>query len=139
LATERILAVDVGGKRFGLAQSDPLRLFATPIGTFDQNGVLDRISDLRKTSLVTTLVVGWPLNMDGREGEATARADAFIRTCGRRFPDLACVRVDERLTSVLAQRTILESGVSRSRRQEKGLVDTLAAAHLLQSYLDSNR
>ena len=139
MATERILAVDVGGKRYGLAQSDPFQLFATPVGTFDENGVIDRITDIRKSDHVSTLVVGWPLNMDGREGEATARADAFIRTCNGRFPDLLCVRVDERLTSVMAQRTILESGVNSKRRQDKGLVDTVAAAHLLQSYLDTKR
>lgn len=139
MATERILAVDVGGKRYGLAQSDPMRIFASPVGTFDEKGVFDRIRDIRLASAVTTLVVGWPVNMDGTEGEATARADAFIRRCGALFPDLTCVRVDERLTSVMAQRSIRESGVNRKRRQEKGLVDTVAAAHLLQSYLDSRR
>lgn len=139
MATERILAVDVGGKRYGLAQSDPLRLFASAVGTFDEAGVLAKIADIRSASSVSTLVVGWPVKMDGSEGEATANADAFIRRCQKRFPDLTCVRVDERLTTVMARRTILDSGVNRKRRQEKGLVDAVAAAHLLQSYLDQPR
>lgn len=136
---ERILAVDVGEVRFGLAQSDPMGIFASPVGTFDQAALLDRIAQISAQSTVKTVVVGWPMTMKGNEGEATRRSERFIQTLTTRFPTLSAVPFDERLTSVMAQRTILDSGVSKKRRQEKGLVDAVAATHLLQLYLDQRR
>jgi len=136
---ERILAVDVGEVRFGLAQSDPMGIFASPVGTFDQAALLDRIAQICTQSTVKTVVVGWPMTMRGHEGEATRRSERFIQTLTARFPSLSAVPFDERLTSVMAQRTILDSGVSKKRRQEKGLVDAVAATHLLQLYLDQRR
>lgn len=136
---ERILAVDVGEVRHGLAQSDPMGIFASPVGSFDLNGLLDRIAQIVSQSTVTTVVVGWPMTMKGNEGEATRRSERFIQTLTTRFPSLNAVPFDERLTSVMAQRTILDSGVSKKRRQEKGLVDAVAATHLLQLYLDQRR
>jgi putative holliday junction resolvase len=136
---ERILAVDVGEVRYGLAQSDPMGIFASPVGTFDQAGVLDRIAQISAQSTVKTIVVGWPMTMRGNEGEATRRSERFIQLLNSRFPTLDAVPFDERLTSVMAQRTILDSGVSKKRRQEKGLVDAVAATHLLQLYLDQRR
>lgn len=136
---ERILAVDVGEVRYGLAQSDPLGIFASSVGTFDQAGVLNRIGQICSESVVRTVVVGWPMTMRGREGDATRRSERFIQALNTRFPTLQAVPFDERLTSVMAQRTILDSGVSKKRRQEKGLVDAVAATHLLQLYLDQRR
>lgn len=133
------MAVDVGEVRFGLAQSDPMGIFASPVGTFDQAALLDRIAQICTQSTVKTVVVGWPMTMRGHEGEATRRSERFIQTLTARFPSLSAVPFDERLTSVMAQRTILDSGVSKKRRQEKGLVDAVAATHLLQLYLDQRR
>lgn len=131
--------MDVGEVRYGLAQSDPMGIFASPVGTFDQAGVLDRIAQISAQSTVKTIVVGWPMTMRGNEGEATRRSERFIQLLNSRFPTLDAVPFDERLTSVMAQRTILDSGVSKKRRQEKGLVDAVAATHLLQLYLDQRR
>lgn len=139
MGLERILAVDVGEVRYGLSQSDPMGIFASPVGTFDQAGVLDRIAQISAQSTVKTIVVGWPMTMRGNEGEATRRSKRFITLLNNRFPTLDAVPFDERLTSVMAQRTILDSGVSKKRRQEKGLVDAVAATHLLQLYLDQRR
>lgn len=136
---ERILAVDVGDVRCGLAQSDPLGVFASPIGSFDPVSTLDRIADIRQRDTVRTVVVGWPVSLGGHEGEATRRSERFIARLIARFPDIQAIPLDERLTSIMAQRTILDSGVSKKRRQEKGLVDAVAATHLLQSYLDQRR
>lgn len=111
-------------------------IFATAVGTFDVPGVLDRIALIRSQWTVNTVVVGWPITMRGNEGEATRRSERFIQLLNSRFPDIRAIPFDERLTSVMAQRTILESGVSKKRRQEKGLVDGVAATHLLQLYLD---
>ena len=139
MAFERILAVDVGEIRYGLAQSDPMGVFASPVGTFDLNSLLDRIETIQGQSTLRTVVVGWPVTMKGAEGEATRRSERFIQTLAKRFPSLSAVPFDERLTTVMAQRTILDSGVSKKRRQEKGLVDAVAATHLLQLYLDQRR
>ena len=114
-------------------------IFASPVGTFDQAALLDRIAQICTQSTVKTVVVGWPMTMRGHEGEATRRSERFIQTLTARFPSLSAVPFDERLTSVMAQRTILDSGVSKKRRQEKGLVDAVAATHLLQLYLDQRR
>ena len=114
-------------------------IFASPVGTFDQAALLDRIAQICTQSAVKTVVVGWPMTMRGHEGEATRRSERFIQTLTARFPTLSAVPFDERLTSVMAQRTILDSGVSKKRRQEKGLVDAVAATHLLQLYLDQRR
>lgn len=114
-------------------------IFASPVGTFDQAGLLDQIAQISAQSTVKTVVVGWPMTMLGNEGEATRRSERFILTLTTRFPTLSAVPFDERLTSVMAQRTILDSGVSKKRRQEKGLVDAVAATHLLQLYLNQRR
>lgn len=131
--------MDVGEVRYGLAQSDPMGLFASPLGTYDEAGVLDQIATIAQSASIKAVIVGWPLTMKGQEGEATRRTERFMARCQTRFPDMKLVPFDERLTSVMAQRTILESGVSKKRRQEKGLVDAVAATHLLQLFLDSNR
>jgi len=139
LAFERYLSVDVGEVRYGLAQSDPMGCFSSPVGTYNEAGVLDQIATIAQSASIKAVIVGWPLTMKGQEGEATRRVERFMERCQKRFPDVKLVPFDERLTSVMAQRTILQSGVSKKRRQEKGLVDAVAATHLLQLFLDSNR
>ena len=134
----RILAVDVGQKRYGLAQSDPTRTIASPVGTFHLDDLLAKLREIMAREAIETMVVGWPLNMDSAESEATERVRAFITTVERRFPGLVVVKFDERFTSVMAQRAILESGVGKKKRQEKGLVDTVAAVILLQEYLQKD-
>ncbi len=132
----RTLGIDVGEKRTGLAQSDPTGTFATTVGTFDEAGLFARIEDIRRSTEIRMVVVGWPISLKGEEGEATRRVEAFLARFGKRFPELPVVKWDERFTSVMAQQTILASGVGRKKRQDKARVDTVAAAHLLQSYLD---
>lgn len=129
------MAVDVGQKRYGLAQSDPTRTIASAVGTFHLEDLLAKLLEITARESVQTLVVGWPLNMDSAESEATDRVKAFITTIERRFPTLTIVKFDERFTSVMAQRTIRESGVGMMKRREKGLVDSVAVVILLQEYL----
>jgi putative holliday junction resolvase len=132
------LAVDVGQKRYGLAQSDPTRTIASAVGTFHLEDLLAKLREITAREPIETLVVGWPLNMDSAESEATDRVKAFITTVERRFPDLTIVKFDERFTSVMAQRTIRESGVGKMKRREKGLVDSVAVVILLQEYLQKD-
>ena len=134
----RILAVDVGQKRYGLAQSDPTRTIASAVGTFHLDDLLAKLREITSREVIDTVVVGWPLNMNSAESEATERVQAFITTVERRFPAVQVVKFDERFTSVMAQRTIRESGVGKKRRQEKGLVDSVAAVILLQEYLQKD-
>ncbi len=133
----RILAVDVGQKRYGLAQSDPTQTIASAVGTFHLDDLLAKLREITAREPIETLVVGWPLNMDSAESEATDRVKAFITTVERRFPELTIVKFDERFTSVMAQRTIRESGVGKMKRREKGLVDSVAVVILLQEYLQN--
>jgi putative Holliday junction resolvase len=134
----RVLAVDVGQKRYGLAQSDPTQTIASAIGTFHLEDLLAKLREITAREPIETLVVGWPLNMDSAESEATDRVKAFITTVERRFPTLKIVKYDERFTSVMAQRTIRESGVGKMKRREKGLVDSVAVVILLQEYLQKD-
>lgn len=134
----RILAVDVGQKRYGLAQSDPTRTIASPVGTYHLEDLLGKLREIVAKETIEILVVGWPLNMDSAESEATERVQAFITTVERRFPAVNVVKFDERFTSVMAQRSIREAGLSKKKRQDKGLVDTVAAVILLQEYLQKD-
>jgi putative Holliday junction resolvase len=132
----RILAVDVGQKRYGMAQSDPTQTIASPVGSFHLEELLVRLREITEREPIETLLVGWPLNLKGEESEATDRVKAFITTVRRRFPSLNIVTFDERFTSTLALRSIRASGLTKTKRREKGLVDRVAAVILLQEYLD---
>jgi putative holliday junction resolvase len=132
----RILAVDVGQKRYGLAQSDPTQTIASPVGTFHLEALLDKLKEITGREAIQQLVVGWPLNMNSQESEATDRVKVFITTVQRRFPGLEIIKMDERFTSTMAQRAIRESGLPKNKRQDKGLVDTVAAVIILQEYLN---
>lgn len=130
--------MDVGQKRYGLAQSDPTRTIASPVGTYHLEDLLGKLREIVARETIEILVVGWPLNMDSAESEATERVQAFITTVERRFPAIKVVKFDERFTSVMAQRSIREAGLTKKKRQEKGLVDTVAAVILLQEYLQKD-
>lgn len=130
--------MDVGQKRYGLAQSDPTRTIASPVGTYHLEDLLGKLREIVARETIEILVVGWPLNMDSAESEATERVQAFITTVERRFPAVKVVKFDERFTSVMAQRSIREAGLTKKKRQEKGLVDTVAAVILLQEYLQKD-
>lgn len=132
----RILAVDVGQKRYGLAQSDPTQTIASPVGTYHLEALLDKLNEITSREAIQQLVVGWPLNMDSQESEATDRVKVFITTVQRRFPGLEIIKMDERFTSTMAQRAIRESGLPKNKRHDKGLVDTVAAVIILQEYLN---
>lgn len=130
--------MDVGQKRYGLAQSDPTRTIASPVGTYHLEDLLGKLREIVARETIEILVVGWPLNMDSAESDATERVQAFITTVERRFPAVQVVKFDERFTSVMAQRSIREAGLSKKKRQDKGLVDTVAAVILLQEYLQKD-
>ena len=140
MTTGKILALDVGERRVGLAISDPTGLLASPFG-FVERGP-DDISDIARIAEdneVVEIVVGLPITMSGESGAQAGRVRAFIRDL-RRVTDIPITTLDERLSTVQAERMLRDSGRSaRSRSRERGRVDAAAAAVILQARLDSRR
>lgn len=132
----RYLGIDVGSKRIGLARTDLLRTIASPIGTFRRPEVFEEIARLVEHERVQKFVVGWPLTPKGLEGEATKMVDKFIKELARRFPEVSVVKVDERYTSKQAVQAMVDAGVPKMKRRERGRIDKAAAAIILQNYLD---
>ena len=133
----RIIGIDVGSKKTGLARTDLLRTSANPIGTYDSHQVFDELEQLiyNENEKVIKLVVGWPLTPDGKEGAATKRVEKFITKLRRRFPNIEIEKMDERYTSKEAVQAMIEAGVPKMKRREKERIDQAAAAIILQKYL----
>ncbi|MGD9901407.1 MAG: Holliday junction resolvase RuvX [Spirochaetales bacterium] len=134
----RVMALDFGDVRIGIAMSDELKILATGLETYlrkDLESDINYLSELINKNRVETVVMGLPLNMDGSEGkrvEVTKQfADELLKHITAKI-----VYVDERLTSLEAQDLIIESVRSKKKRQQKGLVDKMAATIILQNYLD---
>jgi len=133
----RILALDPGSKRVGVAVSDELKMIATPLEfilaePFD--ALLARLKEIIREKEVELILIGMPRNMDGSYGPAALKSQEFVAVLKTKFP-VPIKTWDERLTTAMAQRFLIEGGVRRKDRKEK--VDKTAAAILLQSYLDS--
>ncbi|RFM23803.1 MAG: Holliday junction resolvase RuvX [Candidatus Thermochlorobacter aerophilum] len=136
---KRILAIDYGTKRIGLAKSDPLHLFAEPIGTFSEPLLYTQIQSLLEQDGIEKILVGYPTSKDGSPNRMTAVVDSFIERLQQRFPALPVERVPEFGSSKQAMRLLIENGVSRKARQTKGRLDRAVASLLLQAYLEQHR
>lgn len=134
---ERIMALDVGGRRTGVAVGDELGILATPVG-YVERGPRDRTEFRRLVQRwgITRLLVGLPTSMSGREGPQAADVRAYAEAVAADL-ELPVAYWDERLTTAMAERALIESGARRERRKER--VDAVAAAMILQSYLDAGR
>ncbi len=133
----RILGIDYGEKRVGLAVSDPLNIIAQPLITLireDSVGWWHQLEAVIVEQEIVTIVVGYPLTMKGTKSAQTEKVDRFILDLGERMT-IPIDRYDERLTSVAAQRALIQQGIKASRNKEA--VDYTAAALILQDYLDS--
>src|SRR5262245_13115992 len=138
-ATGRVMALDYGDRRIGVALSDPLRVTAQPLLTLERRSRaddFDRLARLVRDHGVSQLVVGLPLGMDGSRGARVRVTEIFMRRL-RRAAGVPVESWDERLTTVQAERALLEADVSRRRR--RGVIDQVAAVILLQSWLDARR
>lgn len=136
----RILGIDLGQVRIGLALSDPLHLTAQPLESYRRVGPrkdLQYLARLIEENDVSEVVVGLPRLLSGEEGEAAATCREFAEALGRRLPRLRVELWDERLTTVEAERTMIAGGVRRRRRRER--VDAVAATLILQGFLDARR
>ena len=133
------MAIDYGTKRTGLAVSDPLRIIAGALETVDTASLERYIADYCAANEVDTIVLGKPSQMNGTPSETMRFIEPLARRLRDRFPDKEVVLYDERFTSVIAQRTIRESGLGRMARRDKALVDKVAATVILQSYMESRK
>lgn len=133
---ERTVGIDYGRARVGVALSDPLGIFASPLETVQSANIIKYLQTLALSERPVCFVVGYPVNLDGRPSEAQADVDVFLRQLARAFPDVPVVLEDERFTSVLAHRAMIEGGMKKSERRKKESVDKISAAIILQGYLD---
>lgn len=132
----RILGIDFGTKRIGVAITDPLRIFASPLTTVKANEFEEFIAEFLKTEKVDEFVIGLPLQMNNKPGTSVLNLDRFVKKLKKLFPEIPVHLVDERLTSGIALKTIRSGGVKKKDRQDKSLVDKISAAIILQSFLD---
>ncbi|MCQ2368961.1 MAG: Holliday junction resolvase RuvX [Paludibacteraceae bacterium] len=133
----RILAVDYGKKRVGLAVTDPARIIAGGLTTVDTPNVLDYICNYVATNDVECIVVGLPKQVNGKPSESMNYINPFVGNLKKRLPDMQVVFYDERFTSVLAHKTMIDAGLKKKDRADKALVDKISATIILQDYLNS--
>lgn len=133
----RIVGVDVGTKRVGIAVADPLSMFAQVEGSYAPTEALSVLREIEERDGIETVVVGWPLTEAGEEGEATEMAQAYIDRIKDTLGSVSVVRRDERYTSEMAKNLLRRAGVQQPGRDDKGRVDAAAAAVILQDYLDT--
>ncbi len=133
---DRIIGIDYGRRRTGLAASDPLGIFASALDTVDSTKLIDYLKNYAEKERIVHFVVGYPVNMDGTPSEAQADVDGFLKVLGKAFPDIPVTLEDERFTSVLAHRAMIDGGMKYKDRRDKASVDKIAAAIILQGYLD---
>lgn len=138
-AVARILAIDYGTKRVGLAVSDPLQIIASGLDTVSRDAVFDFLKKYIAEEEVETMVIGMPMHLDGRPAQIAAQVEDFIKTFKKLFPAIEVVTQDERFTSEDAKKVILQSGAKKKKRRDKALVDKVAAVLILQDYMESRR
>ena len=131
----RVLAVDFGKKRTGLAVTDPLRIIASPLITLDSIKAFDWIMHYASTESVDCVIVGLPLALDGTKTDATDAAHHFIRRLRNALPSIPVEAVDEQYTSKMAEQALREMGLKKKDREKKENLDQLAAVFILRRYL----
>jgi len=133
----RILAIDFGAKRTGIAVTDELQLIASGLTTVPTEELLDFLKEYLTNENVEALVIGEPKQMNNLPSESEEAINHFIATLNKELPDLKVIRFDERFTSKMAVRTMVDSGLKKSKRRNKSLLDEISATIILQSYLSS--
>ena len=133
---DRIIGIDYGRKRVGVAVSDPLGIFASALDTIHSAKIIDYLKNYTEKENVVLFVVGYPMNMDNRPSEAAKDVDAFLKLLKKNCPDIPVETEDERFTSVLAHRAMIDGGMKLKDRKDKASVDRISAAIILQTYLD---
>ena len=135
----RVLAIDFGRKRTGLAVTDMLRITANPLITIPTYTLETWLKDYFSKEQVDEVVIGHPYQMNGEDSESMQYIQPFINRFRKVFPDMPLKEYDERFTSVIAHRAMISGGMKKSQRQDKAVVDKIAACIILEGYLDSIR
>jgi putative holliday junction resolvase len=133
----RIVAIDYGTKRTGIAVTDPLQMFASPLDTVATSEIENFLDNYMKKEEVEAFVVGYPMQMNNTPSQAVKHINPFIKKLKSKYPEKPVHLADERFTSKMALRTMIEGGVRKKDRQDKAMVDRISASIMLQSFLDS--
>ena len=131
----RIIALDYGKKRTGIAVTDPLQIIATGLTTVETQTLFDFLKQYISTEVVEKILIGDPLNLDGTETDSTAAVKHCIRRLKNTFPNIPIVTIDERYTSKIASKAMVEMGMKKKERQKKRIIDEVAATMMLQEYM----
>ena len=134
----RILSIDYGGKRTGLAVTDPLKIIANGLTTVETPKLLHFLKEYFSKEQVELVIIGMPVNWDDSATHATPLVQKFIKEFQKNFPSIPIKDVDERFTSKLASQAMLQMGLKKKQRQNKALLDEIAATIMLQEYLQHN-
>jgi putative holliday junction resolvase len=132
----RIMAIDYGSKRVGIAVTDSLQIIARGLTTVHSKDVIEYLKEYLKKEDVECIVVGEPKRMNNEPSESARFIDPFVIHLKRTFPEIKIERMDERFTSKMAFQTMIDSGLKKKDRQNKELVDEISATIILQSYLE---
>ena len=135
----RILAIDFGEKRTGIAVSDPLQMIANGLTTVDTTHLEQFLIDYVTKESVERFVIGFPTTLRNEPAVVTAQITPFVEKLKQRFPSIPVELVDERFTSKMAFQTMIDGGLKKKARQNKGLIDQISATIILQTYLESKR
>ena len=135
----RIMSIDYGMKRTGLAVTDPLQIIATALETVESEKLMTYLSSYIKKEKVDAIVIGMPKNLRNLDTDMTPHVRELIVRLTKSFPELPIHEIDERFTSSIAQKSMLESGMKKKDRQVKGNVDKISAVIILQDYLRARK
>ena len=131
----RIIAIDYGSKRCGLAATDPERIIASGVATVETPRLLDYLRNYCSKEAVDTFLIGEPRHMDNTPSDVARLIEPFIENLRNTFPDIEIARIDERFTSKLAFQAMIDGGLGMKRRRDKALIDTVSATIMLQDYM----
>lgn len=131
----RIICIDYGGKRTGIAVTDPMQIIATSLTTVDTKELFPFLKNYFQQEQVELILVGEPKNWDESDTHATPLVNAFVKRLAKDFPAIPVKMVDERYTSKMASQAMVEMGMKKKDRQKKGNVDQIAATIMLQEYM----
>jgi len=133
----RIIGIDYGNKRIGLAVTDPLKMFASPLCTLHPDEFDNFIAEYSVREQVEAFVIGYPKQMNNSPSESVKYIDPFIKKLRTKYPGITIHLADERFTSQMAFRSMIDGGVKKSGRQDKSMIDRISASIILQSWLDA--
>jgi len=135
----RILAIDYGNKRVGLAVTDPLKMIATRLTTVSSEEIWSFLADYFAREVVELVLVGYPMQLNNQPSEAIRYINPFLKKFCQTYPEMPVQQVDERFSSKMAFQTMIDAGVKKKERQNKATIDGVSATIILQSYLEGQK